>query len=533
MKPTYRNKIFLSFLLISNTLTVCSMTFNTATLQDNSETNYVKFEGGYEELSNAFEKISADFNGDGIDDILSLGGDLGLLTGGVTPPIVPVPFAPVELMLYQDGEYKAHELSLGNVSNNANVVDIDADGDLDIVMMTGLIAINDGLANFTLSEYSSNGYSASKFFTVDIDADNDLDIVSKDMFFINNGNLQFSESANSITPESDLFSVVDINNDGVADILVAKENQLQSWINTGNGQFELFGQLEIPGNIDKLHSIDINSDNTQDIILSFRNNEIDSLLILENDGDGNFASNDFILQTGDIEFDTFHIGKFFNSDVDNDGDEDLLIATVFTNNSDCFSHQNLVLLYENATTGNLQHRLSLHSDGYRGIPNTPTVQTYPTIIDLNNDNLPDVVLTGEKPSVWLNNSEFGFRLSNVSSLSFTNYIEAADFNNDGNTDILSSGIYSGNCEILAYSSEILSTTNRAGGHLWLGNEDGNFSPYATGIAGLTHFSGPIEYSKFINLNNSEDLQYILQFQKLAKSQEKLIIHFLLLRMHHL
>ncbi|MBL4772889.1 MAG: VCBS repeat-containing protein, partial [Alcanivoracaceae bacterium] len=495
-------------LLIHLTFTVHAITFDTAVLRDKTATNYIGFIGKDPATGNAHEKFVADFNNDGHKDILSLGNALQCVLCGVTTPAAP---SFIEMMLYQDGEYVYHDINLTldtAYTNVVKIVDIDKDGDMDIVVLNGQLLINDGQANFSKIRFSEHNLISEDFFTVDVDQDNDLDIVSKGSFFINDGSLHFNEIENTKAVNALKFTVADLNADKAPDMLVldssTDNNQLQSWINDGTGQFQLLSSITVDELITQIHPIDVNADNSQDFILSLQvGNRID-LKMMVNDGEGNLTLSTFnFSQLNDVEHDTMAINKIFSEDADNDGDLDLWVSAVFTkDSSSCHFKQNLLLIYENINDGNLQHQKTLHSSGYDYFFQGSFLSATPTIIDLNQDGLPDVVMTGDNPVTWLQTGEYEFKLSNASSLQFNNRIDAIDFNGDGNTDILSSGMYEQNCASIPINENIMSTTNAhtAHGLLWLGDGNGDFEPYSAFFVGQPNFKGTLEYARFVDLD---------------------------------
>lgn len=498
-------------LLAFLSITVHSITFTTSPLNDSSASNYIEFSGVSKEFSNSFEKIVADFNGDGFDDILSLGGNIeGCRYSKCTPPPPPIPFA-MEMMLYQGGEFINHPIDISNFSLFVNIIDIDADNDLDIVMANGEIAINDGHANFTTMVFSENQLSNQEFYTFDWDQDGDLDIVSSDTIFIHDGQLNFQTQNNSIVGNNK-FIVTDLNADNIPDILLNSKSELQSWINNGQGQVDLLSSLTIE-NLENIgfdilmQPLDVNFDNAQDLMLTYDINGIVQIKLIINDGLGNLAISDFEFpETEDVEYNTLFVNKIITQDADNDGDEDLWLNITFTS-ADCSSKQNLILIYENTNDGHLLYKRSLHSIGhsYSYFSGVSATSIFPTLIDLNQDERMDVIMTGEQSAVWLSRDDYYFHLSSATSSQYNQHIDTVDFNGDGHADILSSGMYNNNCSVLPYSSNIHSTTYNPGGKLWLGDGNGDFSPYGTVIAGLTNFTYESEYSKFIDIYQNGQL----------------------------
>ena len=175
--------------LMLNTLTVFSITFDTSVLKDTSQTNYTGFTNKNTQRNDKYKKLIADFNGDGFNDIVSLGGTVPCSLCSPSPPPVPI-----EIMLYKNGQYVYHEITQ-IFSNNLNsdgeakAFDIDQDGDQDIVLSNGNIAINDGAANFTVIQFSNQNITG-EFYLFDYDGDGSIDIISRNNIFTRNHDIR-------------------------------------------------------------------------------------------------------------------------------------------------------------------------------------------------------------------------------------------------------------------------------------------------------------------------------------------------------
>lgn len=155
--------------------------------------------------------------------------------------------------------------SLG-MRSGAVMVDIDADGDLDIYVCkqehANALYINDGRGHFVESAHAfgldhSSASTNAAFLDYDRDGDLDMYLVvngdgrgeyyvkrgQPDLFYRNNGNRTFTDVSTDagITDAGYGLSatVGDLNNDGWADIFVANDFEARSlvWMNNGNGTF--------------------------------------------------------------------------------------------------------------------------------------------------------------------------------------------------------------------------------------------------------------------------------------------------------
>jgi hypothetical protein len=224
--------------------------------------------------------------------------------------------------------------------------DIDNDGDMDLLMVgssdNGPIAElykNDGLGNFSIvtgTPFSAADNGSIAFSDVDNDGDEDVlitgdnwntDVLSE--LYINDGLGNFSLVTNTVFTHINRSSISfsDIDNDGDEDVLMTgrKLNGMPSselYKNDGLGNFSLVtGTPFTEVNLGSIAFADVDSDGDQDVFITGEdefNDMISELYI--NNGLGSFS-----IATG-VSFTGVHIGSIAFSDVDNDGDEDLLIT---------------------------------------------------------------------------------------------------------------------------------------------------------------------------------------------------------------
>ncbi|TXC85138.1 FG-GAP-like repeat-containing protein [Luteibaculum oceani] len=213
--------------------------------------------------------------------------------------------------------------------NNDGLQDIYATG-RDFVKLY----INQGGLNFEQVIVFQGFYHGFDVKAIDIDKDGFLDIVgtelhSKSMhFFKNNGDLTFTKSL--LIPEVRnvrYFEVEDMNGDGNLDVVLASReghNDVRLYLNDGNLNFT---ETKLALNTELAHTVkvgDINGDGLKDIVWGNFSELNPKLEWLEQDQNGNYIPHQ-IQST---------INGFISADIadpDNDGDMDIVLASVVGN----------------------------------------------------------------------------------------------------------------------------------------------------------------------------------------------------------
>jgi len=172
---------------------------------------------------------------------------------------------------------------------------------------------------------------------------------------------------------------------------------------------------------------DINSDNDQDVIITGKNNSQQRISKLyTNDGNGNFE------EVLDTPFDGVDNGSIAYADIDNDGDQDVLI----TGESD---YGRIAKLYANDGNGNFEELLDTPFEG--------VYRSSIAFADIDNDNDQDVLITGRKnilqhiSKLYTNdgNGNFTVVLDTPFEGVGNSSIAFADIDNDGDQDVLVTG----------------------------------------------------------------------------------------------
>ncbi len=330
--------------------------------------------------------------------------------------------------------------------------DIDGDGDLDLYaggadpsyVLTSRIYKNDGNGNFTLSDentFIKIREGAAAFG--DVNGDNFPDLIisgstpgATTKLYINDrtGNFSLSGAAFAQTTGSAL-AFGDIDNDIDNDLIITGYTGLEMVVelykNDGHGNFTTISPAQSgiasPGvSRGSVVIEDFNNDGFRDIFVtgSTINNTIVNALYL-NDGDGTFT-----IKTTPIT--PIQSGSVAAADYDNDGDKDLLIVGA---NS---ASAKVALLYNNDGNGNF----SLEPD----LPFTGAQYGSSIFADINNDNYPDVFISGymnpnRRSDMYINNgASGGFTLVTVPFQGLNNAdVAFADVDGDGDLDFLGTG----------------------------------------------------------------------------------------------
>ncbi len=343
---------------------------------------------------------------------------------------------------------------LFNRSMDAAPIDIDGDGDLDLIVAIehepNILLVNDGVGHFaneSVARIPQRALDSEDIGVADLDRDGDLDIVivSEDdrtnEMYLNNGDGTFTDAGDRwpVDGTSNAVAVADVDGDGDPDILVGNNGQNALLMNSGSGRFSDATTSHLPTIEDVTQDLELGDiDGDGDLDLLVGNEDRNRLLI--NDGRGVFRDESELrlpVRGGREETREADFG-----DVDSDGDLDIVFANV------AFSVQQAVR----------QNRLLINDGSGRFTDETDTrlpkdgSQTVDAdFIDLDNDGDLDLVLAESSATAptsqalrmryltHLNDGTGVFKYARwilpwtVVGNGFD--VEAADFNGDGRIDL--------------------------------------------------------------------------------------------------
>ncbi|MCC3152844.1 FG-GAP-like repeat-containing protein [Hymenobacter sp. BT770] len=225
-----------------------------------------------------------------------------------------------------------------------DVADIDADGDLDILVSSVLaqvfVLVNNGTGAFTLaSTIKAGAANSNSLVTGDIDGDGDLDYISTTQGLsshtytfdtsigINDGGGNFTIGASgnfSGAYYSIIKALKDIDGDGALDAVGTDATGvwLYAWLNNGSGSFSSAHRLNDAGdNISSWALGDYDADGDLDLaVVAYTNCSScgRTVKIMANDGTGNFSNNGLPVYP--------YSGQLSSADINGDGRIDLLLT---------------------------------------------------------------------------------------------------------------------------------------------------------------------------------------------------------------
>ncbi|MCB9224361.1 MAG: T9SS type A sorting domain-containing protein [Crocinitomicaceae bacterium] len=337
-----------------------------------------------------------------------------------------------------NGTFTREEIQVTNTFSSINYIkdiavgDIDLDGDLDVIGLSGSSSNNilfwyenlgDGVS-FTENAILNGPGQVGKIDLIDLDSDADLDIILTSssggkIIWIENYGLGFFSQNHLIATGLNFASksvCIDMDGDLDLDIVTVGMSANKIWYieNLGFGNFEqpaiISDQIIIPAS---LSIDDLDGDGNLDILVSSGSNN--SFYILYNQGNVAFGLPTMLTN--------LTVNPKASVIEDFDGDSDLDIITI------SYGDKKLSF-YENLGSGNFSPQVIIYDKvGYVNLISG----------DINSDGKEDVVFSSLEIGISWNLGSGIFTKPEIitSNAPFTYTCDVADINNDGNLDIIS------------------------------------------------------------------------------------------------
>ncbi|MEO8086563.1 MAG: T9SS type A sorting domain-containing protein [Bacteroidota bacterium] len=332
----------------------------------------------------------------------------------------------------------------------ARLADLDGDGDLDAVIANGnfnsgfSVLLNQGNGVFGVASQYTTGFESWDVIVADFNNDNipDVAVTNRGASFTGNtvsvfpgiGNGTFGAKTNYTVGNGPVgITAADFNLDGFMDIAVANNGGFQTGTtvslltnNTTGGFLPAVTIAGIPMPY-KLQAGFIDGDSLPDIIVA---DEQEQITLLHNTGTG-FTNTNYVMQTTQINN---LYASVQLADIDNDQDLDVFYSSLGTQN---------ISLRRNLGNGILDSIELIQLDFLYG--GTPSFQ----VTDLNNDGFKDIVAAtanagggdGYRIVFNLGNGTFGPETTG-SAGQYTFVILSGDVDGDGDEDLLTVDNYS-------------------------------------------------------------------------------------------
>ena len=366
-------------------------------------------------------------------------------------------------------------------TNQCTVVDIDGDGDLDIVWANGQgyssqgtalpvrVYVNNGLGTFA-DETSTRANGITGWYrgveAGDVDRDGDWDLVLANDFshrpqlLVNNGSGVFADGTAARLPNIPLSSARaqfgDVDNDGDLDLVFCNNGatrfgagQPQLWLNGGAGVFAATSGYLPAGNVAEQMDIlflDVDNDMDLDILLATRASSPNQSRLWKNDGTGRYTNVPGL--PADATAYSYDAG-----DIDGDGDLDLIGINAGPSSAE--------LLLRNNGDGSSWTNISSNIT-----PNAAIDDNDSRFVDLDMDGDLDLVVgsLGARDRVYVNNGTGVFAESTAIMPAVSDStidIKVADFNADGRFDIITAQGESGAFQNRIYMNQTGAQDTRA------------------------------------------------------------------------
>lgn len=316
--------------------------------------------------------------------------------------------------------------SNANGAQKARLVDLDEDGDLDIVFCS----VNDGKVAWIENTDGAGNFSSVKIIDIlpqvtevsvgDINGDNQIDIVAATnvgneiVWYANEGNADSFGNPQQVNPYLDSYELAlrDMDGDNDLDVLVSSYIVLDeiAWFENmdGQGSFNQEKNIVIESGIRYFTATDIDDDEDIDFVFPFESNN--RLMMAENSGNGL----SFIYKTIDFGIENYIAATI--GDLDSDG-----LLDIVSRGSQMIVHKN---------TGNYTERFTnqIISNAQFGTTD---------LVDVNADDKLDIVYHSGAGRSWCENNGMPSVFTDCFGLGGgDSEFDLADFDGDGDADVV-------------------------------------------------------------------------------------------------
>ncbi|HMV49372.1 MAG TPA: FG-GAP-like repeat-containing protein [Blastocatellia bacterium] len=370
--------------------------------------------------------------------------------------------------------------------NALAVADFNGDGrpDLAAAVDATPVLLGRGDGTFTAAAALPGNFTFASVAAADFNTDGKMDFAAvtfsgESRLMTGNGDGTFAQGApittGSFSSTNSAITAVELNNDGKPDLFICFGSTARAYLNNGAGGFTAAGQVQIANSLNGFALGDFNGDGNRDLVLS---SFVDPYRLYLGDGRGAFGAPASLPSGG---------GALTVADLNKDGRPDLIGAgsgsigtksgsvVVLLNSAGGFTARNTYLAGRAVSMAVVaDFNLDGQPDVIAANQDTDSFPVFPTltflagdgtgrllsglqipesagiseitVADLNQDNRPDVILTGSQSfssnngvQVALRNAQGGFETAQryLPQGFSQNYLDAvaADFNNDNLPDI--------------------------------------------------------------------------------------------------
>ncbi|MGB2769174.1 MAG: FG-GAP-like repeat-containing protein, partial [Candidatus Zixiibacteriota bacterium] len=388
------------------------------------------------DLSSRYSISLADLDDDGDDDLLGCSGEHAkiMLNNG-------------------DGTFQAARVLSMNDPQGLFAEDLDGDEDYDLAVVEGYldsvsVLLNNGDGSFQPGVNYPVGESPGNVLSADVNGDLTKDLVvtnsehSTISVLLNNGDGTFQSPMNFHTLSGlEKILLSDLDGDGDKDVVfMYKGSQGYAYLcriaimfNNGNGTFGSpltffsFEPWSLPGGV---VAVDLDGDQDNDLAAVCRSSDL-SLAILKNDGQGAFQAENV--------YEVLDPVTLAGADLDGDGDCDLAVA-----------HSGHLLPYDILRVYLNNGDASFYQAGDHALPTAPSSMVAD---DLDRDGDKDLAVASQDNSVTVFLNDGSANLERQAPFDygtgwFPLRLTGADFDGDGDFDLVTSNYYTDDITIL-------------------------------------------------------------------------------------